>query len=208
MSLSPKISKSRIVIVLLVFSHYHSSPARRSRRATQIRNGICLWDINGCIPAATYRAVRHFNNPGFYKVPDMSPALAAPSPIISIRIGAWSLTWSQLGSGNYEATGSVGPRSSGVPIVQIIFAHTRKPESSFCQWTQCGERNWSRYGRRHGSAHQEVARVPLFEADYVWGSITTAITSPPCRTIACGMPRLTGSACALVSYSLGEARLQ
>jgi len=172
MSLSPKISKSRIVIVLLVVLALSliSSPAFAQSDSNP------KWDLfvgyqwlhpGGNVPAP----FGNFNNPGFYKVPDMSPGFGSaltynfdPHRRMEFDFGH---NW---GSGNYEATGSVGPRFIWRTDSANYFLHTLV---SLNRVSVSGLNAGNGIGAVMGGGMdlpiKKWLAFRLFEADYVWG---------------------------------------
>ena len=172
MSLSPKISKSRIVIVLLVVLALSliSSPAFAQSDSNP------KWDLfvgyqwlhpGGNVPAP----FGNFNNPGFYKVPDMSPGFG--SALTYNFDPHWGMEFDfghNWGSGNYEATGSVGPRFIWRTDSANYFLHTLV---SLNRVSVSGLNAGNGIGAVMGGGMdlpiKKWLAFRLFEADYVWG---------------------------------------
>jgi hypothetical protein len=171
MSLCYKFSKSRVIIGLLVILAVSliSLPAFAQSDANP------KWDLfvgyqwlhpGGTVPAP----FTDFNNPGVYKVPDMSPGFgSALTYNFDKHFGAEFDFGQNWGSANYEVTGSLGPRIMLRTDSANYFVHGMV---SLNRLSVTGLNAQNGVGAILGGGMdlplKKWVSFRLFEADYVW----------------------------------------
>jgi hypothetical protein len=170
-----------------------------------------LWDINGCIQAAQCPRLSVISTiPTGFNVPDMSAGFGSAltynfDPHWGFAEFDFGHNW---GSGNYETTGSIGPRFIWRTDGANYFLHTL---ISLNRVSVSGLNAQNGIGAILGGGMdlpiKKWLAFRLFEADYVWGHTTTT-SLPPRIFLIWGVLRLKASACAPVLFSAGVARLR
>jgi outer membrane protein OmpA-like peptidoglycan-associated protein len=184
MSLSSKISKSRMVIGLLVVLALSlvSSPV-----FAQSDNNP-KWDLfvgyqwlhpGGTVP----QPFGNFYSPGSYKIPDMSAGFG--SALTYNFDPHWGVEFDlghNWGSGNYEATGSVGPRFIWRTDDASYFLHTLVSLNRVAvDGLNAGNGVGAILGGGMDLPIRKWLAFRLFEADYVWAehNYTNYVASMP-----------------------------
>jgi hypothetical protein len=171
MSLSSRISKSRVVIGLFVVL----TALLISSSAFAQSDNNPKWDLfvgyQWLHPGATVPAAfSDFNSPGTYKIPDMSPGFGSaltynfdPHWGIEFDLGH---NWSQ---GNYETTGSLGPRFIWRTNNANYFLHTMVSLNRVAvTGLNAGNGIGAILGGGMDLPLKKWLAFRLFEADYVW----------------------------------------
>ena len=109
------------------------------------------------------RCIQRFQQSWPYKIPDMSKGFG--SALTYNFDPHWGVEFDfghNWGSGNYEATGSIGPRFIWRTDNANYFLHTLVSLNRVAvTGLDAGEWNRSHPGRRHGFADQEMVVVPV-----------------------------------------------
>ncbi len=171
MSLSAKFSKGRVVIgllVVLVVSLMSSAAFAQSDSNPK-------WDLfvgyqwlhpGGTVPTA----FGDFNNPTPFKIPDMSPGFG--SALTYNFDPHWGMEFDlghNWGSGNYETTGSIGPRFIWRTDYANYFLHTMISLNRVAvSGLNAGNGVGAILGGGMDLPIKKWLSFRLFEADYVW----------------------------------------
>ncbi|MFZ0320657.1 MAG: hypothetical protein WAL56_16150 [Candidatus Sulfotelmatobacter sp.] len=171
MSLSSKFSKSRVVIGL--FAVLTALLISSSAFAQSDNNP--KWDLfvgyqwlhpGGTVPAA----FGDFDNPGIYKIPDMAKGFG--SALTYNFDPHWGVEFDfghNWGSGNYEATGSIGPRFIWRTDNANYFLHTMVSLNRVAvTGLDAGDGIGAILGGGMDLPLKKWVSFRLFEADYVW----------------------------------------